>query len=138
MTENSTMERLMINPVPLEYASLDAKILNVTLQKIYSYIQDGGNGELTVDSYELEQLEKSHRLLWNLAQVMSQFSNEDKANDIVQVCDKHIEDLNNMLVSEQSVDVIESIKKNIRSWERQKSHVEAVKSLFNYQPYINQ
>ena len=123
----------MINPVPVEYASFDAKILNVTLQKIYSCIQDMNvEDELTVDAYELEQLEKSHRLLWNLAQVMSQFSNEDKVNEFIKVCDNHILDLDNMLDTEQSVDVIETIKKNKKSWERQKSHVEAVKSLFKY------
>lgn len=123
----------MISPVPVEYASFDAKILNVTLQKIYSCIQDMNvEDELTVDAYELEQLEKSHRLLWNLAQVMSQFSNEDKVNELIKVCDNHILDLDNMLETEQSVDVIETIKKNKKSWERQKSHVEAVKSLFEY------
>ena len=125
----------MISPVPVEYASFDAKILNITLQKIYSYIQDMSNGEddeLSVDAYEFEQLEKSHRLLWNLSQVMSQFSNEDKVNELIKVCDNHILDLDNMLETEQSVDVIESIKKNKKSWERQKSHVEAVKSLFKY------
>lgn len=123
----------MISPVPVEYASFDAKILNVTLQKIYSCIQDMNvEDELTVDVYELEQLEKSHRLLWNLAQVMSQFSNEDKVNELIKVCDNHILDLDNMLETEQSVDVIETIKKNKKSWERQKSHVEAVKSLFKY------
>lgn len=123
----------MISPVPVEYASFDAKILNVTLQKIYSCIQDMNvEDELTVDAYELEQLEKSHRLLWNLAQVMSQFSNEDKVNELIKVCDNHITDLDNMLETEQSVDVIETIKKNKKSWERQKSHVEAVKSLFKY------
>lgn len=123
----------MISPVPIEYASFDAKILNVTLQKIYSCIQDMNvEDELTVDAYELEQLEKSHRLLWNLAQVMSQFSNEDKVNELIKVCDNHILDLDNMLETEQSVDVIETIKKNKKSWERQKSHVEAVKSLFKY------
>lgn len=123
----------MISPVPVEYASFDAKILNVTLQKIYSCIQDMNvEDELTVDAYELEQLEKSHRLLWNLAQVMSQFSNEDKVNELIKVCDGHILDLDNMLETEQSVDVIETIKKNKKSWERQKSHVEAVKSLFKY------
>lgn len=123
----------MISPVPVEYASFDAKILNVTLQKIYSCIQDMNvEDELTVDAYELESLEKSHRLLWNLAQVMSQFSNEDKANELIRVCDNHILDLDNMLETEQSVDVIETIKKNKKSWERQKSHVEAVKSLFKY------
>jgi len=123
----------MINPVPVEYASFDAKILNVTLQKIYSCIQDMNvEDELTVDAYELEQLEKSHRLLWNLAQVMSQFSNENKVNELIKVCDNHILDLDNMLETEQSVDVIETIKKNKKSWERQKSHVEAVKSLFKY------
>lgn len=123
----------MISPVPVEYASFDAKILNVTLQKIYSCIQDMNvEDELTVDAYELEQLEKSHRLLWNLAQVMSQFSNEDKVNELIKVCDNHILDLDNMLETEQSVDVIETIKKNKKSWERQKSHVEAVKSLFKY------
>lgn len=123
----------MISPVPVEYASFDAKILNVTLQKIYSCIQDMNvEDELTVDAYELEQLEKSHRLLWNLAQVMSQFSNEDKVNELIKVCENHILDLDNMLETEQSVDVIETIKKNKKSWERQKSHVEAVKSLFKY------
>jgi len=123
----------MINPVPVEYASFDAKILNVTLQKIYSCIQDMNvEDELTVDAYELEQLEKSHRLLWNLAQVMSQFSNEDKVNELIKVCDNHITDLDNMLETAESVDVIETIKKNKKSWERQKSHVEAVKSLFKY------
>jgi len=123
----------MINPVPVEHASFDAKILNVTLQKIYSCIQDMNvEDELTVDAYELEQLEKSHRLLWNLAQVMSQFSNEDKVNELIKVCENHILDLDNMLETEQSVDVIETIKKNKKSWERQKSHVEAVKSLFKY------
>lgn len=123
----------MISPVPVEYASFDAKILNVTLQKIYSCIQNMNvEDELTVDAYELEQLEKSHRLLWNLAQVMSQFSNEDKVNELIKVCDNHILDLDNMLETEQSVDVIETIKKNKKSWERQKSHVEAVKSLFKY------
>lgn len=123
----------MISPVPVEYASFDAKILNVTLQKIYSCIQDMNvEDELTVDAYELEQLEKSHRLLWNLSQVMSQFSNEDKVNELIKVCDNHITDLDNMLETEQSVDVIETIKKNKKSWERQKSHVEAVKSLFKY------
>ena len=123
----------MINPVPVEHASLDAKILNVTLQKIYSYIHDSENeNRLTIDSYELEQLEKSHRLLWNLSQVIAQFSNEDKVNDLLRVCENHISDLDDMLSMEQSVDVIESIKKNKISWERQKSHVEAVKSLFNY------
>lgn len=123
----------MISPVPVEYASFDAKILNVTLQKIYSCIQDMNvEDELTVDAYELEQLEKSHRLLWNLAQVMSQFSNEDKVNELIKVCDNHILDLDTMLETEQSVDVIETIKKNKKSWERQKSHVEAVKSLFKY------
>ena len=122
------MEKSMISPVPVEYASFDAKILNVTLQKIYSCIQDMNvEDELTVDAYELEQLEKSHRLLWNLAQVMSQFSNEDKVNELIKVTD-----LNTMLETEQSVDVIETIKKNKKSWERQKSHVEAVKSLFKY------
>ena len=126
-------EKSMISPVPVEYASFDAKILNVTLQKIYSCIQDMNvEDELTVDAYELEQLEKSHRLLWNLAQVMSQFSNEDKVNELIKVCDGHILDLDNMLETEQSVDVIETIKKNKKSWERQKSHVEAVKSLFKY------
>lgn len=126
-------EKSMISPVPVEYASFDAKILNVTLQKIYSCIQDMNvEDELTVDAYELEQLEKSHRLLWNLAQVMSQFSNEDKVNELIKVCDNHILDLDNMLETEQSVDVIETIKKNKKSWERQKSHVEAVKSLFKY------
>ena len=126
-------EKSMISPVPVEYASFDAKILNVTLQKIYSCIQDMNvEDELTVDAYELEQLEKSHRLLWNLAQVMSQFSNEDKVNELIKVCDNHITDLDNMLATEQSVDVIETIKKNKKSWERQKSHVEAVKSLFKY------
>jgi hypothetical protein len=126
-------EKSMISPVPVEYASFDAKILNVTLQKIYSCIQDMNvEDELTVDAYELEQLEKSHRLLWNLAQVMSQFSNEDKVNELIKVCDNHILDLDNMLETEQSVDVIETIKKNKKSWERQKSHVEAVKSLFEY------
>lgn len=123
----------MISPVPVEYASFDAKILNVTLQKIYSCIQDMNvEDELTVDAYELEQLEKSHRLLWNLAQVMSQFSNEDKVNELVKVCDNHILDLDTMLETAESVDVIETIKKNKKSWERQKSHVEAVKSLFKY------
>ena len=126
----------MISPVPVEYASFDAKILNVTLQKIYSCIQDmsnnGEDDELSVDAYEFEQLEKSHRLLWNLSQVMSQFSNEDKVNELIKVCDNHISDLDTMLETEQSVDVIESIKKNKKSWERQKSHVEAVKSLFKY------
>ena len=123
----------MISPVPVEYASFDAKILNVTLQKIYSCIQDMNvEDELTVDAYELEQLEKSHRLLWNLAQVMSQFSNEDKVNELIKVCDNHILDLDNMLDTAESVDVIETIKKNKKSWERQKSHVEAVKSLFKY------
>ncbi len=123
----------MISPVPVEYASFDAKILNVTLQKIYSCIQDMNvEDELTVDAYELEQLEKSHRLLWNLAQVMSQFSNEDKVNELIKVCDNHILDLDNMLETAESVDVIETIKKNKKSWERQKSHVEAVKSLFKY------
>ena len=126
-------EKSMISPVPVEYASFDAKILNVTLQKIYSCIQDMNvDDELTVDAYELEQLEKSHRLLWNLAQVMSQFSNEDKVNELIKVCDNHILDLDSMLETEQSVDVIETIKKNKKSWERQKSHVEAVKSLFKY------
>ena len=123
----------MISPVPVEYASFDAKILNVTLQKIYSCIQDMNvEDELTVDAYELEQLEKSHRLLWNLAQVMSQFSNEDKINELIKVCDNHISDLDTMLETAESVDVIETIKKNKKSWERQKSHVEAVKSLFKY------
>lgn len=123
----------MISPVPVEYASFDAKILNVTLQKIYSCIQDMNvEDELTVDAYELEQLEKSHRLLWNLAQVMSQFSNEDKVNELIKVCDNHILDLDAMLETAESVDVIETIKKNKKSWERQKSHVEAVKSLFKY------
>lgn len=123
----------MISPVPVEYASFDAKILNVTLQKIYSCIQDMNvEDELTVDAYELEQLEKSHRLLWNLAQVMSQFSNEDKATELIKVCDNHISDLDTMLDTAESVDVIETIKKNKKSWERQKSHVEAVKSLFKY------
>lgn len=123
----------MISPVPVEYASFDAKILNVTLQKIYSCIQDMNmEDELTVDAYELEQLEKSHRLLWNLAQVMSQFSNEDKVNELIKVCDNHITDLDAMLETAESVDVIETIKKNKKSWERQKSHVEAVKSLFKY------
>lgn len=123
----------MISPVPVEYASFDAKILNVTLQKIYSCIQDMNvEDELTVDAYELEQLEKSHRLLWNLAQVMSQFSNEDKVNELIKVCDNHISDLDAMLETAESVDVIETIKKNKKSWERQKSHVEAVKSLFKY------
>lgn len=123
----------MISPVPVEYASFDAKILNVTLQKIYSCIQDMNvEDELTVDSYELEQLEKSHRLLWNLAQVMSQFSNEDKVNELIKVCDNHITDLDSMLETAESVDAIETIKKNKKSWERQKSHVEAVKSLFKY------
>lgn len=123
----------MIKPVPVEHASLDAKILNVTLQKIYSYINDSENENgLTIDSYGLEQLEKSHRLLWNLSQVIAQFSNEDKVNDLLRVCENHISDLDDMLSMEQSVDVIESIKKNKISWERQKSHVEAVKSLFNY------
>lgn len=123
----------MISPVPVEYASFDAKILNVTLQKIYSCIQDMNvEDELTVDAYELEQLEKSHRLLWNLAQVMSQFSNEDKINELIKVCDNHISDLDAMLETAESVDVIETIKKNKKSWERQKSHVEAVKSLFKY------
>ena len=122
----------MIKPVPLEHASFDAKVLNVTLQKIYSCIQDNSSHELDIDAYDLEQLEKSHRLLWNLAQVMSQFSNEDKVNDLLRVCENHIADLDGMLSMEQSVDVIESIKKNRQSWERQKSHVEAVKSLFNY------
>lgn len=123
----------MISPVPVEYASFDAKILNVTLQKIYSCIQDMNvEDELTVDAYELEQLEKSHRLLWNLAQVMSQFSNEDKVNELIKVCDNHISDLDVMLDTAESVDVIETIKKNKKSWERQKSHVEAVKSLFKY------
>ena len=123
----------MISPVPVEYASFDAKILNVTLQKIYSCIQDMNvEDELTVDAYELEQLEKSHRLLWNLAQVMSQFSNEDKVNELIKVCDNHISDLDVMLETAESVDVIETIKKNKKSWERQKSHVEAVKSLFKY------
>lgn len=123
----------MISPVPVEYASFDAKILNVTLQKIYSCIQDMNvEDELTVDAYELEQLEKSHRLLWNLAQVMSQFSNEDKVNELIKVCDNHILDLDTMLDTAESVDVIETIKKNKKSWERQKSHVEAVKSLFKY------
>lgn len=123
----------MISPVPVEYASFDAKILNVTLQKIYSCIQDMNvEDELTVDAYELEQLEKSHRLLWNLAQVMSQFSNEDKANELIRVCENHITDLDAMLETAESVDVIETIKKNKKSWERQKSHVEAVKSLFKY------
>lgn len=126
-------EKSMISPVPLEYASFDAKILNVTLQKIYSCIQDMNvEDELTVDAYELEQLEKSHRLLWNLAQVMSQFSNEDKVNELIKVCDNHILDLDTMLETAESVDVIETIKKNKKSWERQKSHVEAVKSLFKY------
>nr|DAD60901.1 MAG TPA: hypothetical protein [Caudoviricetes sp.] len=126
-------EKSMISPVPVEYASFDAKILNVTLQKIYSCIQDMNvEDELTVDAYELEQLEKSHRLLWNLAQVMSQFSNEDKVNELIKVCDNHISDLDNMLETAESVDVIETIKKNKKSWERQKSHVEAVKSLFKY------
>ena len=126
-------EKSMISPVPVEHASFDAKILNVTLQKIYSCIQDMNvEDELTVDAYELEQLEKSHRLLWNLAQVMSQFSNEDKVNELIKVCDGHILDLDNILETEQSVDVIETIKKNKKSWERQKSHVEAVKSLFKY------
>jgi hypothetical protein len=126
-------EKSMISPVPVEYASFDAKILNVTLQKIYSCIQDMNvEDELTVDAYELEQLEKSHRLLWNLAQVMSQFSNEDKVNELIKVCDNHILDLDNMLETAESVDVIETIKKNKKSWERQKSHVEAVKSLFKY------
>lgn len=123
----------MISPVPVEYASFDAKILNVTLQKIYSCIQDMNvEDESTVDAYELEQLEKSHRLLWNLAQVMSQFSNEDKVNELIKVCDNHITDLDVMLETAESVDVIETIKKNKKSWERQKSHVEAVKSLFKY------
>lgn len=123
----------MISPVPVEYASFDAKILNVTLQKIYSCIQDMNvEDELTVDAYELEQLEKSHRLLWNLAQVMSQFSNEDKATELIKVCDNHISDLDAMLDNAESVDVIETTKKNKKSWERQKSHVEAVKSLFKY------
>lgn len=123
----------MISPVPVEYASFDAKILNVTLQKIYSCIQDMNvEDELTVDAYELEQLEKSHRLLWNLAHVMSQFSNEDKVNELIKVCDNHISDLDTMLDTAESVDVIETIKKNKKSWERQKSHVEAVKSLFKY------
>lgn len=123
----------MISPVPVEYASFDAKILNVTLQKIYSCIQDMNvEDELTVDAYELEQLEKSHRLLWNLAQVMSQFSNEDKVTELIKVCDNHILDLDTMLETAESVDVIETIKKNKKSWERQKSHVEAVKSLFKY------
>lgn len=123
----------MISPVPVEYASFDAKILNVTLQKIYSCIQDMNvEDELTVDAYELEQLEKSHRLLWNLAQVMSQFSNEDKVNELIKVCDNHISDLDTMLDTAESVDVVETIKKNKKSWERQKSHVEAVKSLFKY------
>ena len=123
----------MISPVPVEYASFDAKILNVTLQKIYSCIQDMNvEDELTVDAYELEQLEKSHRLLWNLAQVMSQFSNEDKVNELIKVCDNHISDLDTMLDTAESVDVIETIKKNKKSWERQKSHVEAVKSLYKY------
>lgn len=126
-------EKSMISPVPVEHASFDAKILNVTLQKIYSCIQDMNvEDELTVDAYELEQLEKSHRLLWNLAQVMSQFSNEDKVNELIKVCDNHIIDLDNMLETAESVDVIETIKKNKKSWERQKSHVEAVKSLFKY------
>lgn len=126
-------EKSMISPVPVEYASFDAKILNVTLQKIYSCIQDMNvEDELTVDAYELEQLEKSHRLLWNLAQVMSQFSNEDKVNELIKVCDNHILDLDAMLDNAESVDVIETIKKNKKSWERQKSHVEAVKSLFKY------
>lgn len=126
-------EKSMISPVPVEYASFDAKILNVTLQKIYSCIQDMNvEDELTVDAYELEQLEKSHRLLWNLAQVMSQFSNEDKVNELIKVCDNHILDLDTMLETAESVDVIETIKKNKKSWERQKSHVEAVKSLFKY------
>lgn len=126
-------EKSMISPVPVEYASFDAKILNVTLQKIYSCIQDMNvEDELTVDAYELEQLEKSHRLLWNLAQVMSQFSNEDKVNELINVCDNHITDLDTMLDNAESVDVIETIKKNKKSWERQKSHVEAVKSLFKY------
>ena len=123
----------MISPVPVEHASFDAKILNVTLQKIYSCIQDMNvEDELTVDAYELEQLEKSHRLLWNLSQVMSQFSNEDKVNELIKVCDNHILDLDAMLETAESVDVIETIKKNKKSWERQKSHVEAVKSLFKY------
>lgn len=126
-------EKSMISPVPVEYASFDAKILNVTLQKIYSCIQDMNvEDELTVDAYELEQLEKSHRLLWNLAQVMSQFSNEDKVNELIKVCDNHISDLDTMLDTAESVDVIETIKKNKKSWERQKSHVEAVKSLYKY------
>ena len=126
-------EKSMISPVPVEYASFDAKILNVTLQKIYSCIQDMNvEDELTVDAYELEQLEKSHRLLWNLAQVMSQFSNEDKVTELIKVCDNHILDLDTMLETAESVDVIETIKKNKKSWERQKSHVEAVKSLFKY------
>ena len=126
-------EKSMISPVPVEHASFDAKILNVTLQKIYSCIQDMNvEDELTVDAYELEQLEKSHRLLWNLAQVMSQFSNEDKVNELIKVCDGHISDLDTMLDTAESVDVIETIKKNKKSWERQKSHVEAVKSLFKY------
>ena len=126
-------EKSTISPVPVEYASFDAKILNVTLQKIYSCIQDMNmEDELTVDAYELEQLEKSHRLLWNLAQVMSQFSNEDKVNELIKVCDNHILDLDNMLETAESVDVIETIKKNKKSWERQKSHVKAVKSLFKY------
>ena len=123
----------MISPVPVEHASFDAKILNVTLQKIYSCIQDMNvEDELTVDAYELEQLEKSHRLLWNLSQVMSQFSNEDKVNELIKVCDNYILDLDAMLETAESVDVIETIKKNKKSWERQKSHVEAVKSLFKY------
>ena len=126
-------EKSMISPVPVEYASFDAKILNVTLQKIYSCIQDMNvEDELTVDAYELEQLEKSHRLLWNLSQVMSQFSNEDKVTELIKVCDNHILDLDTMLETAESVDVIETIKKNKKSWERQKSHVEAVKSLFKY------
>ena len=126
-------EKSMISPVPVEHASFDAKILNVTLQKIYSCIQDMNvEDELTVDAYELEQLEKSHRLLWNLSQVMSQFSNEDKVNELIKVCDNHILDLDAMLETAESVDVIETIKKNKKSWERQKSHVEAVKSLFKY------
>lgn len=121
----------MIKPVSIEKSSFDSMVLSTTMQKIDAYLQDNIEEEFSLESYEMEELSRNHRILWNVLQSISSLSKSDNVESSILACDRHIEDLDRMLEVEQDNHVIESIKKNRQSWERLKAYVSAIDSLFD-------
>lgn len=112
----------------MELSSFDTKVLSTNMQRIDSLLQE--EDELSVDHFDLEELARNHRILWNVLQSVSSLSREDNYQSAISACDRHIEELDKMIDIEQDTRVLESLKKNKQTWQRLQTYVTEIRSLF--------